>query len=445
MASQNQVQGQVGERYHTTLVPSTTENKKISAGICLNMPTTQSACDMNSPPKHGTATQQLEARHHVSGLNSRFNGNQLEFSDYVLLNRKMIAQARSGLTSANQEKIIEGNAPFEFNPTGNYSKGRTKPYQRGVLLIHGLTDSPYFMRPLGRFFQENGFRVMAVLLPGHGTQPGDLLDVRWQEWAKTVAYGADKLVTEVDELYLAGFSAGGVLSVYQALCDQRVRGLFLFSPAFSISPKAARAHLHKPFSWLFPTAKWVGIMPDRDLYKYESFPKNAASQMHALTREINEQELLHKLNLPIFTAVSADDTTAETSSTLNFMMRIPHASSKLVLYAADKGEHALGFPEEKLELVNSVAPEHRILSASHTSIMLPPDDKHYGMKGEYSNCTHYFPNEMEKYNECINHPDKVLQGEITPQNLAVGTMRRLMFNPNFDKLTRSIRKFIEKL
>jgi len=400
---------------------------------------------MNTPPKPGRATQTLEARHHASGLNSRFNGNQLEFADYVLHNRKLIEEVRPDLHSPNQEKIIDGNAPFELRPTGNNSKRRTKPYQRGVLLTHGLTDSPYFMRPLGHFFQENGFRVMALLLPGHGTQPGDLLDVRWQEWAKTVAYGADKLAAEVDELYLAGFSAGGVLSVYQALRDKRVRGLFLFSPAFKVSPKAAWAHLHRPFSWLLPTAKWVGIMPDRDSYKYESFPKNAASQMHALTREINEQELLHKLNLPVFTAASADDSTADTSATLNFMMRIPHASSKLVLYAADQGQHTLGFPEEKLELVNSVVPEHKILSASHTSIMLPPDDEHYGAEGKYSNCTHYYPSEMEKYNACINHPDEVLQGEITPQNLAAGTLRRLMFNPNFSRLKSSMQQFIEKL
>jgi esterase/lipase len=43
------------------------------------------------------------------------------------------------------------------------------------------------MRHLADFFRQNGFRVMAVLLPGHGTQPGDLLDVTWQEWARPSA------------------------------------------------------------------------------------------------------------------------------------------------------------------------------------------------------------------------------------------------------------------
>jgi len=389
-------------------------------------------------------TASLETRHHPSGLNSRFQG-ELTFADYVARHQAMIAHALAQNDEALREKIIAGNAPFELKPSGKFAAGRDKPYQRGVLLTHGLTDSPYFMRYLARFFQENGFRVMAVLLPGHGTRPGDLLNVHWQEWARAVAYGADMLAREVDELFLAGFSAGGALSVFQSLHDERVRGLFLFSPAFKIASKAAWANWHKPYSWLTPPAKWVGIMPDRDIYKYESFPKNAAAQMHALTQELNNQPLLHKLNLPVFIAASADDTTTAPSATLNFMARLRHPSVKLVYYTSDGGKHIHGFPEEKLELVNCVLPGQRILSSAHTAIVLPPDDPHYGLTGDYSNCTHYYPAEMEKYTRCLSHPAEVLQGEITGPNLAAGTLRRLMYNPHFDRLKISMRQFISGL
>jgi pimeloyl-ACP methyl ester carboxylesterase len=115
------------------------------------------------------------------------------------------------------------NAPFELEPSGSDTAGKEKKYRRGILLTHGLSDSPYFMRYLAAFFQSNGYRVMAVLLPGHGTRPGDMLDVSWQEWAKAVAYGTDQLAAEVDEVYLGGYSAGGALSIYQSLLDKRVR------------------------------------------------------------------------------------------------------------------------------------------------------------------------------------------------------------------------------
>ena len=136
---------------------------------------------------------QLEARHHPSGLNSRFEGEGLPFAEYVAHTRDMLRRAHSKPDVANLERIIDGNAPFELKPAAGFPAGRDKPYRRGVLLTHGLTDSPYFMRHLAAFFAENGFRVMAVLLPGHGTQPGDMLEIAWREWNRAVAYGANRL------------------------------------------------------------------------------------------------------------------------------------------------------------------------------------------------------------------------------------------------------------
>lgn len=390
------------------------------------------------------ATPPLEARHRPSGLNLFFNGSRLAFADYVARNREMLRKAHAGAT--NLEKIVDGNAPFELKPPPGFPAGQQKPYRRGVLLIHGLTGSPYSMRHLASFFQQNGFRVMAVLLPGHGTQPGDLLEVTWQEWAKTVAYGSYKLAEEVDELYLAGYSIGGALSVYHSLRDSRVRGLFLFAPALRITPKAAWANLHKLYSWLIPSAKWVDVKPDRDIYKYESVTKNAAAQTYALTRKLSaELRQGPGLDIPIFAAASADDNTVDTSAITEFMARAHHPSSKLVLYSTEPEELPAGIPAGKLELVNSVVPSQRVLSFSHTAIAIAPEDTHYGVAGEYSNCVHYYPHDMEKYAACLKHSEQDIQGEITDKNLASGILRRLTYNPNFAALKVSMQRFIDHL
>ncbi len=353
----------------------------------------------------------------------------------------MIRQVRLKSATADLEKIVDGNSPFELKPA-TYSPGQKKPYQRGILLTHGLTDSPYFMRYLATFFQEQGFRVMAILLPGHGTQPGDLLEVTWPEWAKAVAYGTNQLAAEVDEVYLAGYSAGCALSIQQSLTDARVRGLFLFSPALKISPRAIWANWHKFYSWLKLSARWVNIRPDQDIYKYESFTKNAAAQMRALAGVVTAQLQQQELNIPVFTATSQDDTTAIVAATLEFMARARHPSNKLVLYTTDTKKMPQDFPEEKLELVSSVVPEQNIISSSHTAVVLPPEDTHYGVAGEYSNCVHYYPDAMEQYHACNTHPPSLLQGEITPENLKMGSLRRLMYNPNFAALKISLKQFI---
>jgi len=260
-----------------------------------------------------------------------------------------------------------------------------------------------------------------------------------------VAYGTDRLAEEIDEVYLAGFSAGGALSVYQSLHDTRVRGLFLFSPAFKITPRAAWAKFHKLYSWLIPSAKWVGIRPDKSLYKYESLPKNAAAQMHALTKKLNALLRQHEVSIPVFAAASQDDTTANTPATLEFMAHARHPASKLVLYTTDTGKLPPGIPLEKLELVNSALPEQNILSSAHTAVVLPPDDSHYGAAGDYVNAIHYYPDDMEKYEACNNNSGEVFHGEITEANLNTGTLRRLMYNPNFAALKISMKRFIDNL
>ncbi len=383
----------------------------------------------------------LEARHRPSGENSRFMGAGKAFDDYVRHTVAMLRRVHNKLGTADLDKVVSGNAPFELYPENAECGSGGKPYRRGVLLTHGLSDSPYFMRYLAAFFQRNGFRVMVPLLPGHGTQPGDLLQVRWQEWSKTVAYGADCLAAEVDELYLAGYSAGAALSLLQSTHDARVRGLFMFSPALAISRRARWANLHRGYSWWLPRAAWVTIMPDRDIYKYESFCKNAAAQMSALTRALPDRGS----DIPVFVAASADDATVKVEATWHFMRHARHAASKLLLYTSDMGNPPPEVPSQKLELVCSVVPGQRILSFAHTSVVLPPEEGHYGEQGDYANALHYFPNEMEKYAVSVHRHGEVLLGEVTSSNLQQGVLRRLMYNPHYKQMEASMQQFIEAL
>lgn len=374
----------------------------------------------------------LGLRHRSSGVSPCFTGEGLSFADYVSRTQDMLRELHA--CKNEEEQIIAGNSPFELRPADGFEKGRDKPYRRGVLLTHGLSDSPYHMRHLAAFFQRHGFRVLAVLLPGHGTQPGDLLHAHWREWAKTVAWGTDRLAEEADELYLAGFSAGAALSVLQAAHDQRVRGLFLFSPAFEITARARWANLHKLYSWLLPKAAWVNPMQDRDLYKYESFCKNAAAQMYALTQALPEREI----GIPVFAAASADDATVESSATLRFMQRATHPCSRLVWYSTERLER------QKVEWVDSAVPERRILSSAHTAIVIPPEDEHYGEHGDYANCLHYFAADKSTFRACVAQQD-AWSGEVIERNLKQGLLRRLMYNPHFAQMETSMLKFIEGL
>ena len=286
---------------------------------------------------------------------------------------------------------------------------------------------------------------MSVLLPGHGTQAGDLLEVSYHAWQKTVAYGCQQLAPEVDDIYLGGFSAGGALSILQSLNDPRIRGLFLFAPALKIPSKATWALLSKYYDWLMPSAKWVSLHLDHDVYKYQSLPKNAVVQMWALTKLVEQQLNSSTLTLPIFTAASADDATVNSTAILRFLQRHHQPANRLVWYQINSKMPSCGLPLENLEIVNSALPEQKILSSAHTAIVLPPEDCYYGRDSQRHNCLHYFPHDPIHFEACQQKNAALVWGEITDENLRAGLLARLTYNPHFAELKKSMQRFIEAL
>ena len=179
----------------------------------------------------------------------------------------------------------------------------------------------------------------------------------------------------------------------------------------------------------------MDVMQDRDWYKYESFCKNAAAQMYALTQALPQAGT----KIPVFAAASADDATVQAAATLRFMYRARHAGSRLVWYATKKIE------QQNIEWVNSALPEQRILSSAHTAIVMPPEDAHYGANGSYANCLHYYENDKKNYHACCARGPETWLGEVTAQNLQRGVVRRLTYNPHYAAMEASMQKFIEGL
>jgi esterase/lipase len=358
----------------------------------------------------------------------------------------MMLATRMDIAFKEGERIVEENAPFDLMPSADCKPGERKKYRRGILLTHGLKGTPYSMRALGKVFQENCFRVMAILLPGHATRPGDLLDVTWEDWMKAEKFGTDALASEVDEVYLGGFSAGGTVSIYHSLSDQRVLGLFLFSPAISITPLAALAIFPNALGFIMPRAQWAELMLDEDHYQYESFPFNAATQMYRLTKRLKSTLKTQIVTQPIFMAISEDDATVSTPASITFFERASNSVNKMILYSThpDRILSRTKNIRNKVEMINSVFPDQHIIGSAHTAIVVPPDDPHFGKEANPMACLRYFNATPEKYLLCKDKKEDFL-GETTDENLKKGVIRRLMYNPNFDTLKLSLKRFIDSL
>ncbi len=176
--------------------------------------------------------------------------------------------------------------PQRFTPDWNRSfilLPSGKP-RGAVVLLHGLTDSPYSVRYLAEEYQRQGFVAVAPRLPGHGTAPGALTHVDWPQWLATTRLAvreATRLAGGDVPLHLVGYSNGGALALKYALDELtdkslvRPQQIILLSPMIGVTAFARFAGLAGLPS-VFPAfarAAWLNVIPEFNPYKPLAIPR----------------------------------------------------------------------------------------------------------------------------------------------------------------------------
>lgn len=90
----------------------------------------------------------------------------------------------------------------------------------GILLIHGLGGTQYDLGSLHKAMRRAGGDTHMITLPGHGTRPEDLVDVRAEAWLDAVTAQYRALEREYDTVHVAGMCMGALVA--RLLC-RRVR------------------------------------------------------------------------------------------------------------------------------------------------------------------------------------------------------------------------------
>ncbi|MBU8540033.1 alpha/beta hydrolase [Roseomonas tokyonensis] len=234
------------------------------------------------------------------------------------------------------------NRSFVMEPEGE-ARG-------AVVLLHGLTDSPYSLRHIANLYRQRGWIAIGIRLPAHGTVPAALTRVTWEDWLAATRLAMREARARVRPdmpLHLIGFSNGGALALKYAL-DAVEHGttaapdrLVLISPMIGITAFARFAGLTALPALLprFAKAAWLGIVPEFIPFKYNSFPVNGARQSHRLTMELQGQ--MRRLAAPgrlaalppILTFQSVVDFTVSTRAVITALYdQLPLQGSELVLF-----------------------------------------------------------------------------------------------------------------
>ncbi len=375
-------------------------------------------------------TQKIIHHFQPSKINSLFSYANLSFPDYCVAIEKVFQTVKKQYNLDITDEKIKFNLPFEWHPE--------TPNGKGVLLIHGLFDTPFIMRDIAKHLLHKGYLVRSILLPGHGTVPADLLTTSYKEWIKATQYGIDSFKKDVENIYIAGFSTGAALALHHILHEQpdlpHIQGLLMFSPAIAISTKNAfLVRIYRMFRWVLQKKKWVERTECPDYTKYTSFPVNSAFPVQRLIVENNIALQSKTFRTPLFMAVSLNDETINPQAALNFFLSTYNSNNKCIVYSNNSKKK---YSDIRIHIQPSQKMDENILDMSHVAVVNSPDNFHYGRNGDHQEPIH-IPKED-------HHDTRLYLGALTQKNENHYRIRRLTFNPFFSELMESLDEFLER-
>lgn len=389
---------------------------------------------------------------------------------------------QSGSPLGARDGAVDWNRSQVLLPTG--------PVRGGVLMLHGLSDSPYSLRHLAQRYTARGFVVVLPRLPGHGTAPSGLRQAQWTDWLATAELGAREVRARIgagQPFHVVGYSNGGALALKYAMDRVDITGdeglpapdrVVMVSPMIGIGRLAAFSRLMPLLSGIpyFEKSRWLDVQPEFNPFKYNSFPVNGVRQSWLLTGVVQGQ-LLHLRTIgrsdrlpPILAFQSVLDGTVSTPAVVRQLFdQLPANGSELVLFDINRrGVLSPMFTQSANELIDQLQPgdahtyrltvignldadtatvgERRlepgrrtpvlrplalsypdnVYSLSHVALPFPVDDPLYGLQ----------PRMDEDYG--IRIGTMALHGERGALSVAAEQLMRLSSNPFYGYLAQRV-------
>ena len=291
--------------------------------------------------------------------------NTADWNRYIAEETRVFESVRTEVTQKlDTEDRVALNRYFDGSPIypAHFSQDFNRSYVLepagtpigAAVLLHGLTDSPYSQRHIAQAYRDRGFVAIVIRLPAHGTVPAALTDVEWEDWsaaARLAVREARRRIAPSAPLHLVGFSNGGALALKYALdaiADPQLARpdrLVLISPMIGITRFARFAGLAGLPAILpaFAKAAWLGVVPEFNPFKYNSFPVNGARQSYRLTQVLQAQTARYGRTgqlaqlPPIITFQSVMDFTVSTSAIISALYaHLPSNGSELVLFDVNR-------------------------------------------------------------------------------------------------------------
>lgn len=358
-----------------------------------------------------------------------------DFSAYLANTRQYLEENLIAVPGFPRQSQVEWNMPFREIPTAACND---RP-RHGILLVHGLSDSPFVFRDFARVLAKDCVEVRTVLLQGHGTRPGDMTTADADVWRRQVRNHFNALARDVDVPLIGGFSLGGSLATELALSGEMPQpaGLVAVAPAWELNGL-------KNYLWMASTASlfvdFVEEEAELNPVKYESFSINAAVQLADVLGSVQTQfSRQPEFDMPLFlVATQADSVINLPYLMTTFEQRFNGDSNRMLVFRDQRRDWPFASNPHVI-LFDSYRPDLNILEFSHQSLPASPENLLYGPGKPLHRCLE--PNGMS-LEECQALKPSQLWFSAWSDQKQLEPASRLTYNPYFDQVSRALSDFI---
>jgi len=224
----------------------------------------------------------------------------------------------------------EPNPGVDSSPFDLPGRGRA-----AALCLHGLTGTPYEVRPLAEALSAAGIRAVGPALPGHNQTPARLAATAYTDWLDAARTEYHRLRADHGSVFVVGMSMGGLLAL--ALAEEE--------PVDALAAIGTPLALHQPFAWLIPLVKYLLPMSPKlegsDIRDpvararhagYRVMPLSSVHELQRLQRWVRPR--LARITAPILVAHGLHDRTANPRDAIEIRDSVSSETRDYRLFAA---------------------------------------------------------------------------------------------------------------
>lgn len=213
----------------------------------------------------------------------------------------------------------------------------------GCLILHGYTGGPHEIEPLANYLKgHTNWDIYVPTLPGHGKKLA-LDDVSYDNWIEAAENNLKQIKDKYDEIYLIGYSMGGMIAAYLA-AKYQVSKLVLLAPAGKvISIKQMTYDIGEAIVDSFKGKIEENKLFVRYRQKAGNVPFKANIELLKLVRLT--RSYLKDINVPVFIAQGQQDAMVPAKTIYYLAKEIPSEEIEVVLF--DQSDHYICHGSDK--------------------------------------------------------------------------------------------------